>query len=149
MAIVSVIGTSVQDMDGSEKAMPLYIPATVSLADIQTAMNTVLPALDAVIDGVILRSFVTIGLTLPSGLKGSAIDGQDVHNGALDAYSAAATLYRWSNYVPSWKAAGFNDGTVINTGVYNTYIDTIASLFSDKDGNLLDAFLEGKKVRRK
>jgi len=136
-------------MDGSEKAMPLYIPASTSLADIQTAMNTLLPELDAVIDGVILRSFVTIGLTLPGGLKGAAIDGQDVHNVALNAYSAASTLYRWSNYVPSWKAAGFNDGTVINTGAYNTYIDEVAALFSDKDGNLLDAFLEGRKVRRK
>jgi hypothetical protein len=149
VAIVSVIGITVQDAYGDEKPLTSYIPGTVSLADIQTGVTALAPNLDAVIDPKILRAFVTIGLTLPGGLKSSAIAGQDVHNGALNSYSAANTAYRFSQYVPGWKLAGFNDKTVIDTGIYNTLIDQIASLYSDKDGNLLDAFLEGKKVRRK
>jgi hypothetical protein len=149
MALVSVIGVAMQDYAGDEKSMPLYIPATTSLGDIQTAMTALLPNLDAVTNAVILRSFVTIELTLPGGLKGAALTNQDIHNGALNAYSAASTAYRWSNYVPAWNPAGFTGNVVNNTGAYNTYIDQVASLFSDKDGNLLDAFLEGKKVRRK
>jgi hypothetical protein len=150
VAVVSVISVSVQDEAGDEKSTPFYILGTTSLADIQTGVNTLLPLMDAVIDGVILRAQVTIGLTLPMGLKSAPTpDGQDVHNGALNAYSAAATAYRWSNYVPSWMRGGFTGDVVDNTGDFNTYIDEVAALYTDKDGNALDAFLEGKKVRRK
>jgi hypothetical protein len=149
VAIVSVIGVRIRDYIGGEKSLPLYILGTTSLADIQTAVNAFLADLDPVIDGKIEEAVVTIGLTLPGGLKSSPVAGKDVHNGALLSYDAANTNYRFSPYIPSWEEAGFTGDTVLTTGDYGTLEGEIAALFTDKDGNVLDSFISGKRVRRK
>lgn len=149
MAVVSVIGIRVRDYIGGEKSIPLYILGTTSVADIQTAVNAFVTDLDPVIDGKIEAAFVTVGLTLPGGLKSDPVAGKDVHNGALLSYDAANTDYRFSPYIPSWEEAGFAGNTVLTTGDYGTLEGQIAALFTDKDGNVLDSFLSGKRVRRK
>lgn len=149
MALVHTIGVGIIDYTGSKKSMTLYCPATVSLATLQTEMNTYLPAIDAVIDGQIVDSQVTLGLTLPGGMKTSPVAGNTVREGALEAYSAAATAFRFSYYVPSWKNAGFAGNDVLNTGVYATANGAPIIFASDRDGNALVSFLGGRRTFRK
>ncbi len=149
MAVVSVIGVRVRDYVGGEKSIPFYILGTTSVADIQTAVNSLLTDLDPVIDGKIEAAFVTIGLTVPGGLKADPVAGHTVREGALLSYDAADTDYRWSSYIPSWEEAGFTGNTVLITGAYGTLEGEIAALFTDKDGNVLDSFISGKRTFRK
>jgi len=149
MAIVSTIGIRIRDYVGGEKSMPLYVPATVSLATIQSELNTYLPELDAVIDGKIELAVVTIGLTLPGGLKGTPVTGHTVREGALNGYEAAATDFRYSLFVPSWEEAGFAGNTVLDTGAYATANGGPIVFASDKDGNALTTFLSGRRTFRK
>jgi len=148
MAVVHSIGIIVRDFAGSVKSTTLYMPATTSLADVQTAVSAYITALDPVIDGKPIKAEVTIQLTVPS-VKGTPVAGNTVHEGALLQYSAANTNFKFSPFVPSWENAGFTGNTVKTDGDYDTLEGTIASLFSDKDGNALDVFVAGRRSFRK
>lgn len=149
MALVHTVGIGILDYVGSKKSMTLYVPATVSIATLQTELNTYLPAIDAAIDGQIVDAQVTLGLTLPGGMKGSAVTGNTVREGALEGYDAAATAFKFSYYVPSWKNAGFAGNDVLNTGVYATANGAPIIFASDRDGNALTAFISGRRTFRK
>jgi len=148
MALVHAIGIVTRDFTGNDKSQTLYMLATTSLADVQTAVTAYINDLDPVVDGKIVDAQVTIKLTVPAG-KSDPVAGNTVREGALLSYSAADTDYRFSTYVPSWENAGFTGNTVLTTGDYGTLEGQIAALFTDKDGNVLDSYIEGKRTFRK
>jgi len=149
MALVHTIGIGIQDYVGGRKSMAIYTSATLSLATVQTDLNTFLPAIDAAVDGKIVDAQVTIGLTLPGGLKGAPVTGNTVREGALLKYNAAATAFTWGMYVPSWMNAGFSGNDVLTTGVYFTAEGAIIAFGSDRDGNAITSFISGKRTFRK
>jgi hypothetical protein len=153
MAVVNAVSIKIQDYvggKGSTKSLLLYIPATVTVSTLNTLMSTLLPALDAVIDGQIVDSRVDLALTLPGGLKSSPVTGQDVHNGATLTYDPNSTDFAYSTYVPTWEIAGFAGQDVLNTGDYATFIaEIISDNFTDRDGNDFNAFTGGIRARRK
>lgn len=151
MALVSTVSIGIVDHNGDRKPIPLYIPATVTLAALATILDSTLNALDDAIDGKIDSVSVNLALALPSGLKGAAVDpGQDVHNGANLTYDPADTDFAFSIYVPTWKEAGFAGSNALETGVYGAaQAMLVTDNWTDRDGNTFDAFIKGSKVRRK
>lgn len=150
MALVNVVSVKIQDYLGDEKTIPLKLPAATTLTTIGTILGTMLPALDATIDGKIIGATVALQLTLPGGLKGSAVAGKDVHNGANLTFDPADTNNAYSIYIPTWEEAGFAGQTVLETGVYDTLeTELVSDNFTDDDGNTFDAYVTGARVRRK
>lgn len=148
MALVQAIGIGVRDSAGNKKSITLYMLATEELADVQTAVNAFVTALDPVIDGKPESAQVTIQLSLPS-VKADPVEGNVVHEGALLAYSAADTDYEFSTFIPSWEDAGFNGNEIDQTGAYATLQGEIASTFVDRQGNALDSLVHAKRAFRK
>jgi hypothetical protein len=147
---VHVISLGVVDYLGDRKTIALYLPDTTTVATINTVLSTFLPALDDVIDGKIDSASVQFGLTLPGGLKGSAIVGKDVHNGANLTFDVTGSDYSHSIYVPTWEEAGFAGQSVLITGDYDTLEgEIVADNFTDRDGLGFDSFTSGLRVRRK
>lgn len=156
MAEVNLLSIEVRDYVGGTKTIPLYFPATATLAQMQAFADDFLPKLSPTIDAYIVSASVTLQLTLPSGLDTTADTGNTVHEGALLAFDADDTAYRFSTYIPSWKNAGFAGDEVTNTGAYATLITDIltgegdpAVAPSDKNANDLATFIAGKRVFRK
>lgn len=149
MALVHTIGTSIQDYSGNKKSMAIYVPASLSLTDVQTQMNSFLPAIDAAIDGKIIDAAVTIALSLPVGLKTAADNGNTVHEGALLRYAAASTAFEFGLYVPSWCNSGFTGDTPVTTGVWATAEGAPIIFASDRNANALNAYLGGRRAFRK
>lgn len=153
MAIVNIVSVKIKDFiggSGGTKTIPFKLPATTTLATINTVLGSMLPALDATIDGQIVAATVELQLTLPSGLKSAPVVGKDVHNGSLLVYDPAATNYSYAIYVPTWKEAGFSGQNVLNTGAYATFItELITDNFTDGDGNTFVTYENGSRVRRK
>jgi len=150
MAEVNVISIGIVDYLGDRKTLPMYLPAATTLTTINTLLGTMLPLLDAVIDGKIADASVALSLTLPGGLKADAIAGKDVHNGANVTFDPADTDYAFSVYIPTWEEAGFSGQSVLNTGAYSDLFDEIVTdNFTDRAGNTFDAFVAGNRTRRK
>lgn len=153
MALVNVVSIGVHDFrttKSGRKTIPLYVDASLSLANINTLLADFLPKLDTVIDPVIQDVSVSLQLTLPGGLKTDAVFGQTVNNGANLSYDAAATDFAYGIYIPGWAEAGFAGDTVINTGDYAALIDDFVTLsITNQYGAALDAFITGLRVRRK
>src|SRR6266849_4039054 len=149
MSLVTTIGIRIRDFTGKEKSMLMYVLGSVSLATIQTELNTFLPELDAVIDGRIELATATIALTLPCGLKGTPVAGNTVREGVLNSYDAAATDFKYSLYAPSAANAGFVGNVWLNTGIYATFNGGPIVFATDKDGNALLTYLGGKRTFRK
>lgn len=150
MAEVHTVSIGVVDYLGDRKTIPLYIPATVSIATLDTILDTTLNAIDDAIDGQIVDISVKLARPLPSGLKSSPVTGKDVHNGANLTYDPADTDFAFSIYFPTWKEAGFTGQEVVESGVYGTAEDQLVTdNWTDKDGNTFDNYVTGARVRRK
>jgi len=150
MALVHVVSVSIQDYLGDTKPLTLYIPATVSLATLDSVLDTTLNAIDDAIDGQIVSVSVTLSRDLPAGLKASPVAGKDVHNGANLTYDPADTDYAFSIYVPTWEEAGFAGQAVLTSGVYGTAeAQIVTDNWTDRDGNTFDGFVAGNRTRRK
>lgn len=156
MALVNLISFQITDFAGKTASMPIYFPATATMADLLEFVTDFSPLLDAVIDGKITSSSITIQAVLPGGLKADAIDGNRVREGALLSYVAAATSYRHSVYVPSWENAGFAADVVLDTGAYASVEDALvagavddAPFPSDRYANDLTSYIEGVRTFRK
>lgn len=150
MALVHTVSVAILDYLGETKTIPLYIPSTVSLATLDSILDTTLNALDDAIDGQIKSVAVTLSRDLPSGLKSSPVTGKDVHNGANLTYDPADTDFAWSVFIPTWEEAGFSGQEVLTSGVYGTFEDQLVTdNWTDRNGNTLENFVDGNRTRRK
>lgn len=155
MAVVSVLSYSIVDDDGNAKSMPIYIPSGATIANIQAFSDAMAPLLDDVIDGVIGYVTLSIGLTLPGGLKSSPVAGSNVQEGALISFDVASSNYRHSIFVPAWAQTFFSGAQVTledtEPGLFATQMvsgsNSIAP--SDRAGLDLTSVLDGIKRFRK
>lgn len=154
MALTNLLSISLQDASVGQKALPIYFPDTVTLANLQTFLTSFGPLLDAVIDAKILAAQATVQLTLPGGLKSDAVVGNTVHEGALLSFNAANTIYKPSIYIPSWENAGFAGDVVLESGEYATLQAAITAGLatfqpSDKYANDITSLIGGVRKFRK
>lgn len=157
MALVNILSYQIQDDNGTPKSMPIYFPAGLTIAQIQSASDLFAADIDAAIAGIVSEVQLTINLTLPGGLKSVVSEFCDAQRGALLGYRAANTKYRHSIFVPTWPDAGFDGDDV--SGTYtegNTleqdFVDGLGATLlapSDKQANDLTAYLDGAKAFRK
>jgi len=150
MALVNVLSIGITDFTGKRKTIALFTPATLSVANLQTLSDNLLPDLDAVIDGQITDVSVQLALTVVSGLKAEPVEGNTVREGANLTYTVENSDYAYSAYIPSWENAGFEGNVVLTSGVYGTLEDDFTTLsVSDRDANALTAFIKGVRTFRK
>lgn len=157
MALVSVASIGIIDSSGNRKTLPLYFPATNTLAEIQTEINAFVPLLDTCISGKVADASVTLALTLPGGLKANATGGDNtVHEGALLTFDAANTAFAYSMYIPSFLEALFTGDTVSLTnsaGAAEALISEIEdggdAAITDRNANDLTAYTVGRRAFRK
>lgn len=154
MASVDIISFTLRDEDPDRKSMPLYVPAGNSVADLQSMSDAIASGLNTVTGLVVESSTLTKALTLPNGLRTTPVAGYEVQRGALLGFDVTDSDYRESIFVPGWLNAGFAGNNVVNSGNYANFIAAILAAYgsaqvSDKDGNLLAAFLSGRKRFRK
>lgn len=131
--MADLISVQVTDAAGNVKSIAIPVAAGLSIANIQTNVDTLLPFLDAAIDGLITKVSITKDLTVVAGLKNTAANNQ-VHEGALLSYDAAGTPYKFSLFIPSWSDAGFSGNSVDNSGVYNAFITKMDAGFGAAGG---------------
>jgi hypothetical protein len=156
MANTDLLSYTVSGSAGDPKPIPVYFPTGMSLANIQAGSNALVALINSCIDGKVLRAQVTMQLTLPGGLNGSAAG--DTRVGALLGFDCTGTPYRHSIFFPTWKTAGFSASTVASGSPNDDLIAAIEAGFgtggsevhpSDKYANDIVSFLEGlKKVRK-
>jgi len=157
MALVSVASIGIVDSSGNRKTLPVYFPATNTLAEIQTEINSLVPLLDTAIAGKIADASVTLALTLPAGLKANAVGGDNtVHEGALLTYDAANTAFSYSLFIPSFLNGLFEGDTVSLTNLAGAAEALIGEIedggdaaATDRQGNDLTAYISGRRAFRK
>jgi len=153
MALVSVISIGIEDYTGGKKkrkTLPLYVLATMTLAQIQTLVNDFTAELDGAIDGKIVDAGVFIALSIPGTLKADPIVGNTVHEGAGLSFDAANTAYSYGVYIPSWKNAGFSGDQVDMQAPFSTAVNEfLAVSVTDEDGNDLVSYQGGERTFRK
>jgi hypothetical protein len=108
-----LVSTSVQTSDG-RKTIEVFLPAATTLAQAQGFLTGFAPLVDVIMGGVIVEASVSFPLTLPGGLKSSQDAGATVHRGGLFGYDNAS-LYKWSQYIPSLTPTLFV-GDLVNVG---------------------------------
>lgn len=115
MALVNLISVQVVDDQGRAGNIPIPVPATYTLPEIQAYVTAMLPELDTVTAAKITRCSVSIGLTLPGALKANATADRPLEWGANFSFDAADTNYRHTVHIPSVDL-GFVDGDEVDTG---------------------------------
>lgn len=154
MALTNLLSVSVMDASQGVKAIPIYFPTSVTVANLQTFFTSLAPLLDACIDAKITSAQATTQLTVPGGIKTDAVVGNTVHEGALFSFNAAATIYKPSIYFPSWENAGFAADVALESTPYDALLAAITaglSTFqpSDKYANDISSVVGGVRKFRK
>lgn len=153
MAVVNVLSYQFTDADGGKKSMAVYVPATATLANLQLFSDALAALIDDHTDAQITGISATVGLTTPSGLKSEPVAGSNVEEGALLAFTLAASNYGWSVFVPGWAEADFADKAVISENITDLIAQFVTGsnsvLPTSREGLDIDGYSSGKKKFRK
>lgn len=115
------------DDAGKTKRVPVFLPSTMTLAQIQGWSDLYAPLLDTVVDGKLTLPEVTFTLTLPSGLKSSPVADSTVRRGA-DLSFANVSRNKWGLYVPSWSLTYISSGDIdVSTTNPAAFVDAYVS----------------------
>lgn len=154
-----ILSLTVEDGDGEIFAVPIYGTAadTATIANLITGIGTLANLVDDVIDGKIVRVGLRLDLSLPAGLKGSAVAGSEVERTGLYNFSAINTKYDAAIDVPamalSTLVSGSNTIDPANAAVTALVGELVTSSgsidWTDKYGNSLDALKNARKTFRK
>lgn len=145
-----VVSVGIVDFAGERKTLPVFFPTEDTVAAIQGKLDVLLPKLDAVIDGKITDVSLTLSMSVVGGLKGAAVAGNTVHEGANLQYDVTGSDYIHTPYVPTWENAGFAGASVLASGDYATFESgMVVAGATDKNGLALAAFIAGKRAFRK
>lgn len=91
MAIVNVLQTvTFLDADGNRSSMPLYYvfdDTSLTLAQLRSEAQTNVSQLDAISDGQVVGTTLTLSLALPGGLKASPAAGSNVQETGLNTFN--------------------------------------------------------------
>jgi len=123
----SLLSIGVLDDAGATKRANVFLPGSMTLAQIQGWSDLYNPFLDAVIDGKISDAQVTFALTLPGGLKGSPVADSTVRRGA-DFTFLNPSRYKWPAYIPAWGLTYIVGG---NIDIVSTPVSDFLSAYID------------------
>lgn len=98
----SLLSIGVLDDAGATKRANIFLPGTMTLAQIQGWSDVYQPLLDDVDDGKLVDAQVTFNLTMAGGLKGSPVADSTVRRGA-DFTFLNPSRYKWPAYIPAWS----------------------------------------------
>jgi len=113
MANTHLVSYSLVDSEGRRGNVQVYVPATLTLAQVQTGSDALIALIDAITGAKVDSAQVALALTLPGGLKASATEGEDIQKGANFGFDAADTPYRHTVRIPAVAEAIVN-GDEIN-----------------------------------
>lgn len=148
MALVTMLSYSMIDDAGKRDTVRVFLPANTSLADCQTFSDTFAADLDAVTGAVIESAAVSLALTLPGGLKVTAVADSFKQVGANWGCGAANTNYRHTVRVPAINPSLLVDGQVdvAAQDIIDFGVDLTAGVGAidpcDEYGNDLDSIIE-------
>lgn len=74
------------ELDTREATLPLYVPQGNTVAEYQAWFDAIAAEIDAVTEGQIVEATLTIGLTLPGGLKASPVASSLNERGGLISF---------------------------------------------------------------
>lgn len=149
MANTHLVSYSLVDSEGRRGNVQVYVPATLTLAEVQTGSDALIALIDAITGAKVDSAQVALSLTLPGGLKAAATEGEDMQKGANFGFDAANTPYRHTIRIPAVAEAIVN-GDDINeadedAAAFITFMGTGATPFLPTDryandlGSLLSA----------
>lgn len=107
----TLLSVGVLDDAGKSKRAPVFLPAAMTLAQIQGWSDVYVPLLNDVIDGQVTDAQVTFALTLPGGIRTAPIADSTVRRGA-DFSFQNPSRYKWPLYVPSWSLTYIVSGDI-------------------------------------
>jgi len=141
-----VLSARLLDGQSVRRTSEAYIdpPDTTTLAQLATLLNNWLTALDAVTDGAITNTGITVKATLPTGLKppsGTAWTASNVNKVGLLRFNSSGTTHRWSNVIPSIAQSSIVNGKITTTGAsmgtYTALFTTTANNYSNPDSQAI------------
>lgn len=100
MALVNAISFSLEDYSGDRRTARFFCPATATLAEMQSLSNAIAAELDPITGMKILGSTVSLALTLPGGLKASAVNDIDAERGVNWSFTVSGTVYSYTVRTP-------------------------------------------------
>lgn len=152
MADPILISLQCTDANGAKTSVPVYMPSTSTLAEINATAVGHATALDAVSGCKVTAAFVTLPLDISTAtIKGAPDDDAVTTEGHRLVFSATGTSHTWGVRIPYVKRT-FVDGRVMNdehatvTALHNAYTQGIAANPdpSDPEGRDLLAFVKSK-----
>jgi len=107
----TLLSVGIEDDAGATKRANIFLPGSMTLAQIQGWSDVYQPLLDAVVDGKLTDAQVTFGLTMAGGLKSSPVADSTVRRGADFTFNNASR-FKWPAYIPSWSLAFIDSGNI-------------------------------------
>lgn len=154
----TLLSVGIEDDAGATKRVPVFLPSTMTLAQIQGWSDLFAPLLNDAIDGIITDAQVTFSLTIPGGLRTTPVTDSTVRRGA-DLTFANPSRYKWPLYVPSWSLTLITNGDIDvadpnASDLISAYVDglTFSSvLYQPLNGSAFDltALSKSKEAFRK
>lgn len=123
------VTVTIEDGKGKQSTLSINIPPATTTANAGGFINSVLPLIDAVIQGRIIRAGLCYGITLPGGLNAVASPDSDVEEGAKFSFISAApfkTAFRIPTFTESLILAGTKSVDIADTDV-DALIDMIVT----------------------
>ena len=111
MAIPTLVSFSIADSDGDSGTMAVFVQNNLTIAQYADFVSEFAPILDAVTGGKLTGASVTLGLTLPEGLKEAFDANIENQKGALFSFDSGAR-YKYGLRVPAFKPALFSGKNV-------------------------------------
>jgi len=157
--MANVAGTleyQIMDDNGLVNPMTIYVlPNTgKTLAELQTAINTLTPLVAGVIDGGIQKITLTVDLVIDGGATSPQAESNNQEGGLL-SFSQANSKYVHSIFIPNFKDSLSVQGLIAATGATGSLIDELAGstlttmAYASPYANVLTAFERGRTVFRR
>ena len=145
----------IQDDNGLVNPAQFYILVadTVTLAELQTELNTMTPKIAAVVDGATPKINMTLHFGVTSG-NATPVAESNNQEGANLTFKVNDTKYPLSVHIPNFKDSLAVQGQIANAGATATLITYLISGvtewdFTDRDRNMFASFLRGRSSFRK
>jgi hypothetical protein len=98
---VHLISAKLVDDGNKRGTVKVFVPATLTLAQVQAYVSAMLPNLDVVTGAKIVGAAVNLALTLPGGLKANAIADHPISWGSNWSFAVNGSNYRHTIHVPA------------------------------------------------
>lgn len=148
MADTQVAGITLRDHNGIDKNLVLYFGSAASVATITTALQAIETALDAVVDALIVDSYIMVRPALVGGLK-TTLGSNSNREGASVTWHLDGSARSYNQFWPSVKDSYFT-GEVLDVedaDIVALATEIAASL--TPEGTVLTDVFRGKYRTRK